>query len=150
MAALELTRAELDLLDDWIAMAETRDFVDGEWDCLMAPCDWARVLTGEDPGAPWRGTYCSALAAAAIVRAGGGLQKLVGRTLEAAGWERTRRPTSGAFGVVIIPPARAIAFGAVRYGTRWALPTAEGLMIAQARQVAAWAAPARSRKGAAA
>lgn len=120
--------------------AEGRDWRDGDWDCLMAPCHWASVLTGQDPGAPWRGTYDTPEEAAARLAAGGGMVRLVDVSLRALGWRRTRQPTPGAFGVITLP-GEAERRGAVRFGRRWALPARAGMIVTEARMRAAWTHP---------
>lgn len=120
--------------------AEARDWRDGDWDCLMAPCHWAWTLTGEDPASPWRGRYGSPAEAEAILAGGGGMVRLVDLTLRARGWSRTAEPPPGAFGVISLPGFRT-RFGAVRYGRRWALPARSGMIVTEARMRAAWTHP---------
>lgn len=135
MAPLRIIR-----LEAWLRQAQARDWVDGDWDCLMAPCHWAAVLTGQDPAAKWRGTYASAEEAEANLAAGGGMARLVDRTLRAQGWVRTRRPEPGDFGVVTLPGLRT-RFGAVRYGAKWAIATSDGMLLTNARARGAWRWP---------
>ncbi|MBX3480079.1 MAG: hypothetical protein KF842_06740 [Caulobacter sp.] len=142
MAEVVIRReARIALLEAWVAGAELRTWAHGEWDCLMAPCDWARALTGVDPAQPWRGRYDSAAGANAILTAAGGMARLVDRRLRALGWIRVREPRSGDFGVVTLADSGATRFGAVRYGGRWVIATADGMLTCMARARAAWTAP---------
>ena len=54
-----------------------------EWsknDCATFAADWVAILTGVDHAANLRGTYSSALGAARILDAAGGLEGIVART----------------------------------------------------------------------
>lgn len=133
--------ARLALLEAWTLEAEARDWLDGDWDCLMAPCHWALTLTGTDPAAPWRGRYHSSEAALANLAAGGGMTRLVDRTLRPLGWTRTADPQPGAFGVITMAEAGRTRFGAVRYGDGWSMATRDGQLFTQGRARGCWNPP---------
>ncbi|MCW7541878.1 hypothetical protein OOT46_29195 [Aquabacterium sp. A7-Y] len=60
----------------WARLVAARLRVPFEWgrhDCALWAADVVHALTGFDPGADLRGTYASALQAARVVRARGGL-----------------------------------------------------------------------------
>jgi hypothetical protein len=39
----------------------------GTWDCALAACDIIQALTGQDPGAPFRGKYSDEAGAKAVI-----------------------------------------------------------------------------------
>lgn len=61
-------------LPDWperfaafMKAAGARPFEWGAWDCGHFVCDCALAITGEDPGAQWRGAYDSPMSAARML-----------------------------------------------------------------------------------
>lgn len=109
----------------------------GVSDCLMWPADWMLRLTGEDPGAPFRGRYASEAEAEAILAEQGGIVACLGRAAMSVGLVAVERPAPGDVGVVVIPDgARALAVGAVFAGPGgWAHMAGEGLQIGRVRRV---------------
>lgn len=62
-------------------------FAWGESDCCLFVCDVFHALTEQDPGAPFRGRYDSALGGARVVRefCGGGVEELAEKMSEVYG-----------------------------------------------------------------
>lgn len=59
---------------------ESRRFTPFSWganDCCLFACDAALAITGTDIAAAYRGTYDSALSAARVVEAGGGIDGIM-------------------------------------------------------------------------
>jgi hypothetical protein len=73
----------------------TTPFVWGKADCLISTGDYAGVLTGTDPAAPWRGTYATEAEAMAILGREGGPAAVLGRALLGAGLEAVAEPMRG-------------------------------------------------------
>ncbi len=55
------------LLEAHLEAARASRFKWGVFDCALAACDAVLVMTGEDPGAEYRGKYASAVQAAALM-----------------------------------------------------------------------------------
>lgn len=124
-------------LDD---AAEWR-FALGEHDCLLLIADWWAHLTGHDPAAPWRGTYHTAIGASRIIRARGGLERLLSASLSACDGVSATDPRVGDVGLI----ERAAdhdthQVGAIRTTTGWATFDQTGLAIAPAVCLSAWRA----------
>lgn len=131
----------LTALESWMDQAMTREWEDGQWDCAMAPADWALWLTGQDPGADLRGTYDSPMGAAMALLARGGMVRTFARRLEPQGWRRTAQARPGAIGVVRLPGLLRRRFGAVAWGSAWTVATSDGMLITPARALAVWSPP---------
>ena len=136
-----LTAPLLERLEAWMLQAMTREWQDGQWDCAMAPADWALWLTGQDPGADLRGTYDSPLLAALALLARGGMVRTFAQRLEPQGWRRTAAPAPGDIGVVRLPGLIRRRFGAVAWGSGWAIASSDGMLITPARALAIWSPP---------
>jgi hypothetical protein len=105
-------------------------------DCLMWLADWTRAKRGIDPGAPWRGTYRTALGAMRIVTEAGGMAALVEKGLAPFGVSRTGTPRRGDIAIVALAGAET---GAIVLGDNVAMLGPRGIVIGQAPLVAAWA-----------
>lgn len=118
-------------------------FVWGVNDCLLWTANWAWVRGRHDAAQPFRGWYATKAAARRIVKRGGGM-----RAVASAG--------AGRAGLAEIDPANAVPgdiglgflgesgwpgepAGLIRAGAYWAgLPAAGGVLIGEAKMVAAW------------
>lgn len=83
-----------------------------EWgrdDCALWVADVARAMHGHDPAQAFRGRYRSAREAIRLWRAAGGLDVLIGKSLEAEGWRRIdpAEAKDGDIGIVRAHPVRA-------------------------------------------
>lgn len=107
----------------------------GYTDCTLFAGDWVVAATGKDPGAELRGTYFDADAAAAILRASGGAERLVGAKLSALGFHRVQAPHDGDIGMVVAMTgfdaagARVKEIPAIRFGPLWVVMSARGVMV---------------------
>lgn len=71
-------------LANLVAWAQEQSYHPGQFDCCMFAASTVEVLTGEDPAAPFRGTYSTDEGAAAVLKPYGGIRGLA----EAIAWER--------------------------------------------------------------
>lgn len=123
----------------------------GYCDCTLFPADWVVEATavrsidadgksivavpGKDPGADLRGTYFDAAGAEAVLRAAGGVERLVGAKLGALGFQRVQGPRDGDIGIVraltgIEPGALSVKdIPAIKFGPLWAVMSARGPMV---------------------
>lgn len=88
--------------EDWPArlnafLADEQPFEWGRRDCTLFAADAVLCITGIDPAKPWRGRYKTAIGAARIQKAHGGLAELVAQ----AGLEEVR-PTMAQRGDVVL------------------------------------------------
>lgn len=60
-------------LSEFLAQSARRDFVWGEFDCLLWLAAWAMQRGHPDLGAPWRGRYATALGCRRLVKREGGM-----------------------------------------------------------------------------
>lgn len=134
-------------LGAFLTAAVERRFRRGEHDCLLFVADWARHLTGIDPGAPWRGTYADAAGADAILDAAGGAAELLASALEPAGWAPVSEPARGDVAALVVPGPGATleAAGGICVtpdqpgrAVRWAMVAERGLVIAPAPALRIW------------
>ncbi|MER8999997.1 hypothetical protein NKJ52_20635 [Mesorhizobium australicum] len=104
-------------------------------DCTLFTANWVVAATGKDPGAELRSTYLDAEGAAAILRASGGAERLVGSKLGALGFPRTNDPRDGDIGIVNAMSGFEAAgasvkeIPAIRFGPLWAVMSARGAMV---------------------
>lgn len=54
------------------ALWRSSPFEWGSDDCILSVCEFVRLVTGVDPAAPWRGSYCDEEGAAEISASYGG------------------------------------------------------------------------------
>lgn len=114
----------------------------GGHDCTTFCADWVCRSTGEDVGADLVGTYRTAEAAAAIIEAAGGIERLVASRLLA--FERTSEPQTGDIGIITVPTgfetdSLAIKkIPAIRFGPIWIAMSARGPVGKRADFSAAW------------
>jgi hypothetical protein len=107
----------------------------GFTDCTLFAADWVVEVTGKDPGADLRGTYFDADGAAAILRAAGGAERLVGGKLSALGFQRVQTPRDGDIGMVLALTGfdaggvEVKEIPAIKFGPLWAVMSARGAMV---------------------
>lgn len=107
----------------------------GFCDCTLFAADWVVEATGKDPGADLRGTYFDAIGAAAVVRAAGGVERLVGSKLAPLGFKRVQAPQDGDIGVVMAitgvgsEGSEFKDIPAIKFGPLWAVMSARGAMV---------------------
>ena len=104
-------------LSAWIAANRSREFVWGEWDCILMACSAVEAQTGDDPAAEYRGRYSDARGAAKALRdlGKGTLLRTVDAVFERRPVGRARRgdlvmrkgAIGGIVGTGLVPVARA-------------------------------------------
>jgi uncharacterized protein DUF6950 len=72
------------LLAAQIEKAQHSKFEWGVFDCALAACDAALAITGEDPGAPYRGKYKTEAEANALIGSGNGALGTFAATIAAS------------------------------------------------------------------
>lgn len=138
-------------LATWLDQAIDTPRAWGVHDCTLWPADWVRRCGHADPASPWRGRYRTALGAARLARANGGLEALWAAGAERAGLVRTRRPLAGDVGLVAmatreVGPALAGHVGAICIGGGdWAVITTGGVWMGRAPVLDAWGVTWRTR-----
>lgn len=73
-------------LGNFVSRAANRGFIWGQHDCMLFVADWAKCLTGQDPGARWRGTYRTEAEGDAILATGPGPGPILHGVLTEQGW----------------------------------------------------------------
>lgn len=128
--------------------AGRRPWTWGRFDCCLFFADWALARCGRDPAAELRGTYATEREMRRLVKARGGLVRLVGDCMAGIGWRPTSSPQAGDIGLVrigvklwrgrvVTVPTGAIAVAP----DMWAIKTtARGLAVGAFPLVQAWQA----------
>lgn len=129
-------------LTAFLAAAEARDFVDGQWDCCLFVADWVRACVGQDPARGWRGTYRDPRVAQAILTRDGGVAGVMAQGAARVGLTATVDPRRGDIGV-ITDPSSGQDLGAICTGARWAARARRGLIVIPAAALKAWRIPCR-------
>jgi len=123
-------------LSDFLADAERRPFVWGEWDCCLFAADWVLALTGVDVAAEFRGAYADEDAALEIVRGYGGMVHMVESLLPDIPLSNPKMARRGDVCVVDSPLGEALG---VCTGERIACASFDGMvLIARRKAIAAW------------
>ena len=124
-------------LPDFLRRMACEPFVWGGFDCALVIADWWKVNHGFHPAAHLRGTYHSREDCADVVRAAGGLPRLVAGLARSVGAARVCDFVPGNFGV--------IRFDGIHHGAictpsgRWAVKGELGMTaLAAPRIVVAW------------
>ena len=125
----------MDALSRFLAEAELRRFVDGEWDWCLFPAAWVQRITGIDAAAPWRGRYRTRLGWARILKREGGIAGVMAAGAVRARLTETIEPLRGDVGV--IDQGRG-DIGAICLGVRWATVGQHGLTVSKASPSRAW------------
>lgn len=139
-----------DTLAAWLDQAVDTPWAWGSHDCTIWPANWVRACGSPDPAEAWRGRYRTAIGAARLVNAAGGMAELFTAGAAAARLHRTQRIIAGDVGLIELP-ARAkgpmgVAVGAICIGGgEWAVVRSGGLWLGRARVTAAWRTPWRTR-----
>lgn len=119
-----------------------RPFAYGEDDCSLWLADWWRANRGVDPAAHLRRTYATAEEKDALVRRHRGLQRLVTDIARQAGAQRTKAPTTGDFGLIVVQgrPYGAICSGMAGKALFWAVRAIEPgvVFLTNPRILRAW------------
>ncbi|MET3926645.1 hypothetical protein [Devosia sp. 2618] len=126
---------------DFFNKALGRTFQWGEEDCSMFLANWWRHVHAVDPARWLRGTYRDAIEADIVVMANRGLQRLVARIASEAGAVRTRAPTFGDFGLVVVggKPFGAVSCCPMVPSNSWVIRTESGLvMVHKPRMLRTW------------
>lgn len=131
----------------FLRRAAARPFAWGEFDCCLFFADWLVELAGVDPAAELRGRYSTEREMRRLVKAAGGLVRLVDECMAGVGWRQTAAPQRGDIGLVrvglkawrgrlVMVPTGAIAVS----DELWAIKTAEPGRVTVARfpLVQAW------------
>jgi hypothetical protein len=118
----------------------SRRFQYGACDCCTFLADWI-LATGRnrDPAEGYRGTYNDEASCLAVLRAAGGLLRLV-RYLAADFCLARVEPATAPCGAIAVVRHQGRHFGAIRTPSgRWAIKCNDGLvMLRDVRVVAAW------------
>lgn len=131
-------------LASFLSKAAARGFVWGQHDCMLFVADWAKCLTGRDPGARWRGTYSTQAEGEAILATGPGPGPILHGALTAQGWCVVISDfREGDICVVRAPTRSGMALTAAIYAGRGrcALVTKHGLAVATAPIMLGWTHP---------
>lgn len=131
----------------YLRTAARRPFAWGEFDCCLFFADWIALRRGVDPAAELRGRYSTEREMRRLVKAAGGIERLVDECVTRAGCRQTANPVVGDIGLVrvaiklwrgraVLVPCGAILVG----GGRWAIKTAQhgALPIARFPVIRAW------------
>ena len=132
-----LFRSTTTLLAQFLTAAGGAGFRWGKRDCMLFVADWAKVLTGEDPGADWRGVCATEAEAMAVVDEAGGMLPLLASCIEPFGWRRVDIPTHGSI-VLVSVPRHPTPISAVWTKKGAALLTKRGLFVFPFPVIAAW------------
>lgn len=115
----------------------------GVADCFLWPADWVVICGHADPAAEERGAYDSALGAARLVAAAGGVAALWAARAARSGLEPVARARLGDVGLLEVPAdmpgelSRLI--GAVHLGRgHWGVSTPRGVRTGRWRAVNVW------------
>ena len=127
-------------LREFLARAEARRIIYGQWDCCLWLADWGRVLTGTDAAGHLRGRYRTALGAERVLRREGGLREVIGRGATLVGMKPLQEPKEGAVGVVRVlsKPGVIREVGAIYNGRRWAVLAPAGILALSCDAEAMW------------
>ena len=110
----------------------------GDCDCALVLADWWMAARGgPDPAADLRGTYATEEECAALLKARGGLPRLVKEIAGKAGAERTDAPKPGDFAVVEFA---GLHWGAIMTPSgRWSIKAnAARTAVRSPKIIAAW------------
>lgn len=91
-----------DPLSRFLNRAAEREFVWGDFDCLLWLADLVAERRGKDPAEDLRHSYSSMLGAAKIVRDAGGMISLVSKQLKPLGLRRVEKAQRGDIAVVSV------------------------------------------------
>ena len=126
-------------LNEYLAFQSGRRWRWGAVDCVSFGLDWAREKTGRrlKPLGEWH----SETEACAMLREGGGLERIVREWMSANGFEPTDAPEDGDIGVVptaIVAGVVSDVAVMIRCGKWWVGKTPKGIASADVRRVPAW------------
>lgn len=105
-----------DPLATFLETVRHREFVWGEWDCLLWLGAYVQVCRGVDPSEPWHGRYRTELGARQLVKKAGGMKTLVGGALAGIGVKRVEEASRGDIALVGTPSGDT---GAILIDRRW-------------------------------
>ena len=126
-------------LTAFVRASMRREFVWGEFDCILFCTDWVRIVTGVDPAARWRGSYDSEAGAQAIIDGFCDLSALCDEGY--SGILERCEPQDALVGVIKTPQGDR---GAVRSGASWVILAERGvgrLRFDTVTCVASWGIP---------
>lgn len=116
------------VLAHFIEARRNQPFEWGVNDCCLFASDWVRACTGTDPADGIRGTYASALSAARVISAHGGMIGLVQKLGEPLGMNPVHALSASRGDLVIQDNGKGASLGIV-LGPCAAFVAAEGLMF---------------------
>jgi hypothetical protein len=129
----------------FLSDAAARGFRWGEHDCMLFVANWALRLTGQDPGAPWRGTYSTEAEALGILHDGGGPGPILNGALIPQGWTARAGGCRAGDICVVRAPVRDGSLSltaSVHAGRgRFALVTERGLVVGPVPFLLGWSHP---------
>lgn len=131
-------------LPAFLALAKSREWRTGEWDCMLACADWIRARTGIDPAEPWRGQYSDPASRTALLRREGiGLTRLAKRAVALAGLQPTDRPRLGDVGLIRVAwNDRQWRIAGISLGREnWWTASEGGKIVLALSVVSAWRVP---------
>ena len=116
------------VLSHFIEARRSQPFEWGVNDCCLFASDWVRACTGIDPAEAIRGSYSSALSAARVISAHGGMIGIVQQLGEPLGMEPVHAWSAGRGDLVIQDNGKGASLGIV-LGPCAAFVAADGLMF---------------------
>ena len=115
-------------LAHFIVKRERVAFAWGSQDCCLFTCDAVREMTGVDMAADFRGTYTTAIQAARVLKAHGGVERIAERETERAGFGEVFRTLAGRGDMAMTETRHGPALG-VCLGRVCAFPGKSGLQF---------------------
>jgi hypothetical protein len=131
------------LLTAFLSDAGRRGFAWGDNDCMLFVANWAKQLTGDDPGAPWRGTYSTEDEAEKILARGGGPGPILHGALVPQGWAPVPTCQPGDIAVVRAPTraGRSLVAAILAGRGKFAMLTPTGLVYGPVPLLLGWRHP---------
>jgi hypothetical protein len=128
-------------LAEWWAQKQAAPFVWGVNDCCLAACDWLAACVGEDPARvlKLRGKYRTAVGAAKVLKARGGVRGIAEAWCKRKGWGEVPVLCAqrGDLALVAMPEGEALG---VVGGALVGVPGKDGLATVPAGEaLTAWA-----------
>ena len=130
-------------LSAYLEASSRLPWVWGERDCALWVANFVLSIRGTDPGATWRGKYRTRLGCERLLKNQGGLAQVMSLGAAACGLPSVDTASTGNVGVIMAPVMRRGKIslehtGAIKTATGWAHFTANGIVVFQAKAVAAW------------
>lgn len=132
-------------LNEFLRAAARRPFEWGVCDCCLFLADWIAWRDGLDPAAELRGSYSTEREMRRLLKARGGIERVVGDCARRAGLVPIAEPAAGDVGLVKVAIALwrgrgvLVPLGAIAVGRGlWAIKPRRGLMVQKFPTLRAW------------